>query len=122
MKLGRTKLLHENKADENQVPPMAIPKEEEFLEAGDTNDLIIVTKLPRDADSVLLCTVITSTVVITSTAPGFEILAFDGHGQGTTAESISADSCFLQPLINFVTNLIGTQEEDSLNHIVQEQI
>ena len=43
MKLGRTKLLHENKADENQVPPMAIPKEEEFLEAGDTNDLIIVT-------------------------------------------------------------------------------
>ena len=34
MKLGRTKLLHENKADENQVPPMAIPKEEEFLEAG----------------------------------------------------------------------------------------
>ena len=86
------------------------------------NDLIIVTKLPRDADSVLLCTVITSTVVITSTAPGFEILAFDGHGQGTTAESISADSCFLQPLINFVTNLIGTQEEDSLNHIVQERI
>ena len=86
------------------------------------NDLIIVTKLPRDADSVLLCTVITSTVVITSTAPGFEILAFDGHGQGTTAESISADSCFLQPLINFMTNLIGTQEEDFLNHLVQERI
>ena len=76
------------------------------------NDLIIVTKLPRDADSVLLCTVITSsTTVITSTAPGFEILAFDGHGQGTTAESISADSCFLQLLINFMTNFLEPKKE-----------
>ena len=42
MKFGTVELLHEDKADTNQSPPAAVKVEEEFLEPGDTDDLVWV--------------------------------------------------------------------------------
>ena len=42
MKLGGIDLIHEDKGDGNQKPPPPIKMEEEFLEYGDTNDLVLV--------------------------------------------------------------------------------
>ena len=42
MKLGATDLIHEDKGDGNQKPPPPVKVEEEFLEEGDTNDMVLV--------------------------------------------------------------------------------
>ena len=40
--MGATDLIHEDKGDGNQKPPAQMKMEEEFLEKGDTNDLVLV--------------------------------------------------------------------------------
>ena len=43
MKLGTAELLHEDRDDKKQIPPAEFEMEEEFLEPGDTDDIVLVT-------------------------------------------------------------------------------